>query len=354
MDDTRWLASLTIERQKALLDKHAAFWRREPGSGPLMGFAPRSRLFPLQNLDYTHEGRLHPADVTESMIQSDIHYGPPIDPEDDLLPGKIPLEPLAWAEGYCGANVFFSSNARTVWTKPYCEDKEDPAPIRLAAEPDWLTKLVLATQMNAQALDSAYLISESLLRGPADCLESIIGSSRLCVDLYDEPEGILVAMDWLASRVLELAAAQHSTIPRFHGGTINRYRIWAPGSNVVTQADVATLMSPSHFRRLLLPSYRRIARAFDTVTIHFHSAGWQHAEALMEVDEFAAIEWGMDPTGPTLRDMLPIFARILEKKCLILMNIETDAEVDLLLTRLPHEGLCIIRRKNYDEAIGTH
>jgi hypothetical protein len=74
MDTTRWLISLTVERQKALLDRHTAFWQRAPGSGPLTGFAPRSRLFPLQNLDYAHEGKLLPSDITESMIQSDIRY----------------------------------------------------------------------------------------------------------------------------------------------------------------------------------------------------------------------------------------------------------------------------------------
>ena len=86
INDQRWLTSLPLSRQQELSERHAAFWRRQPGSGPLLGFVPTSRIFPLQKLKFQHEGRLTPEAITEAVLLSDTQYRPPIDPEDDLFP----------------------------------------------------------------------------------------------------------------------------------------------------------------------------------------------------------------------------------------------------------------------------
>jgi hypothetical protein len=347
--DQPWLTSLPVSRQQELLERHAAFWRRTPGSGPLLGFAPTSRVFPLQNLNMQHEGRLTPETITEAVLRSDTEYLPPIDPEDDLFPGKIPLEPLAWSESYTGANIFMSTAALTVWAEPGSQPPRTLAEVAARLQPAWLDKLVEATRVNVEAAGGELLLTEPLLRGPADCLEALIGAGQLCYRLCDEPETLAEITGWLADRVIELARAQAAVLPPFHGGMLNRYRLWAPGLNVVTQADISTVMSPAHFREVFLPAYRKVAQAFDTVTIHFHSSAHQHVKALLEIEELAAIEWGLDPTGPTLEELVPVFARILDSKCVIVMNLHTDAEVAMLLDRLPHEGLCLIQRKAYPE-----
>jgi len=341
------LISIPAQRQDELLRKHAAFWKRESGSGPLIGFAPNSRIFPLQNLKFEHEGRLNAEDITKEVIQSDAQYVPPIDPEDDLLPGKIPLEPLAWSEGYTGARVYMSSKACTVWTKPGDDVPQNIQELEECLQPAWMGRLIKGTSANIKAARGRYLISETLLRGPADCMEALIGAERLCLWFHDRVQFMQEMADWLAEKIITLTKAQLAAIPEFHGGRINRYRIWGPGTNIVTQADISNILSPTYFRDSFLPAYRKIAGAFDTATIHFHSSSVQHIDALLEIDEFAAIEWGLDPVGPSLEDMVPIFKRILETKCVIIMNIKTDKEVRMLLEKLPHEGLCIIKRKDY-------
>jgi len=340
------LSTLPAERQCELLGRHRAFWAREPGSAALIGYAPSSRIFPLTNLRLHHEGPFTPELITREVMDADARYRPPVYETDDLLPGKIPLEAIEWSQGYTGARLFMSSAAQTVWAEPGTDHPTSITELADRLQPAWLAKLVETTQYLAGELGETMLLSESLLRGPADCLEALVGAERLCLELYDNPERTAEMADWLAERVIELARAQIAVLPRLDGGTINRYRLGAPGSNIVTQADIANVMSPAHFRKVFCPAYRRIARAFDTATIHFHSCAWQHVDALLEIPELAAIEWGMDPTGPTLEEMVPVFARILEEKCVILMNIRTEAETAMLLDRLPHEGLCIIRRKD--------
>ena len=341
------LTSISAQRQDELLRKHAAFWKRQSHSGPLIGFAPNSRIFPLQNLKFEHEGRLNAEDITEEVIKSDTQFVPPIDPEDELLPGKIPLEPFAFSEGYTGAEVYMSSKAFAVWTKAYDDVPQNIPQLEEGLQPAWMDVLLKGTSANVKAAQGRHLISEALLRGPADCLEALIGAERLCLWLYDRPQLVREMADWLAEKIITLTKAQLAAIGEFHGGMINRYRIWGPGRNIVTQADISNILSPDQFRDFFLPAYRKIAGAFDTATIHFHSSSVQHVDALLEIDELAAIEWGLDPVGPSLEDMVSVFKQILETKCVIIMNIKTDQEVQMLLENLPGEGLCIIKRKDY-------
>jgi hypothetical protein len=303
-------------------------------------------LFPLANLGVEHEGRFLAGDVTDAVIEADTRYRPSFLAEDDLFPAKIPLEPLAFAEGYVGAEVFLSSQAQTCWTKPGRPVPASIGDLQARLDPAWRERLAEATRRNVEAAGNDVLVTESLLRGPADCLESVLGAQDLCLALCDRPAWLAEMADWTTERTIELYEAQLAVVPRFHGGTLNRYRIWGPGRNIVTQADIANVMSPAHFRDIFLPSYRRLAGHFDTATIHFHSSAWRHVDALLEIDELAAVEWGMDPNGPTLRDLLPVFARILQSKCVILMNVHRADEVQMLLDHLPHPGLCIILRRS--------
>lgn len=329
------------------IERHIAFWKREKNVGVLMGIAPRTQIFPLQNIPLIYEGRLDPDDLTTEIIKMEAAYHPTFNVEDALLPSKIPMEFMEWTQAYCGAEVYLSHKAGTVWTEPGDNPPMNLEELNGRFKPAWLNKIIEVTSANLESAKGVHLLSESLMRGPADCLEALVGAEQLCLMLYDNPDIIYAMTGYFTDRIIEITKAQQQYLPRIGGGTVNRYRLAGKGENIVTQADISNVMSPNTFREHFIPHYRRLAAAFDTVTIHFHSSAFQHADALLEASCFDAIEWGMDPIGPTLEQMIPVFRKILEAgPCLILMNIKTDAEIGMLLSKLPHDGLCIIRRGN--------
>lgn len=343
----RWLSTLSTDRQQSMLALHDAFWRRE-NCRILIGYAPINRLFPLQNLHIEHEGRFVPKDITESLMQSDMVYRQPIVSGDDLFPAKIPLEALPWSEGYTGANVYLSSRAKAVWSDHAHSKPCNVTELKNRVDPGWRKKLIQATTITVEAMADERLVSESLFRGPADCIEAVMGAEALCYALYDWPDELSLMAEFMADRVIELYQAQFEVLGTFHGGTINRYRLWGPGQNIVTQADIANVMSPEHFKLVFVPSYRRLMQSFDTVTIHFHSSAAQHVDVLLEIDELDAIEWALDPIGPTLEQMVEVFVKIQRAgKCVIIMNLNTDEQVRLLEDRLDVGGLCLIIRKEF-------
>ncbi|MCC6681896.1 MAG: hypothetical protein IT445_13435 [Phycisphaeraceae bacterium] len=346
-DNNRWLVTLPQCRQKEMLAKHAAFWTREPGSAALLGYVTESSRFPLQNLDIQHEGAFTPQDITAEFLRADTSYREPILPEDELFPAKTPLAPIPWSEGYCGADIFLYTKSRTARAKSPGKPPESLEELQAMLQPAWLDKLVESTKANVSAAADKSLVCESILRGPGDCLESLIGAQTLCLWCYDKPELLMDMLDWLADCLIRLHKAQLAATPHFHGGTVNRYHVWGPEENIMTAADVAVLLSPTHFRDIFLPSYRKIARSFKTAGIHFHTAARQHATALMEMDELDAIEWGLDSMGPPLEELLPLFARILQNKSVILKNVINESQAEMIRKKLPNEGLCLIIRKNY-------
>ena len=157
----KWLRSIPRGRQKELLERHEAFWRREPGSRALIGFSPNTHVFPIQNFGIEHEGLLRAEDISEAVMRADTKHRPPFDPQDDLFPAKIPLEYMEWSQGYCGAQVFLSTKAQTVWAGSGDNIPKTVDELKTRVQIAWLEKLVEATQINVEAATDELLISES-------------------------------------------------------------------------------------------------------------------------------------------------------------------------------------------------
>jgi hypothetical protein len=124
---------------------------------------------------------------------------------------------------------------------------------------------------------------------------------------------------------------QASGTPRFAGGYVSAYGIWAPGTVVRTQADNATMLSPTVYRERVLPHDRAVMRQFDYPLIHLHSGCLHVAEALLEVPELRAIQVSVDhPGGPLAAQVMPILERMVARKPLIVTGPVTSAELEAL------------------------
>jgi hypothetical protein len=61
---------------------------------------------------------------------------------------------------------------------------------------------------------------------------------------------------------------------------------------------------------------------------------------MLGLDKLKAIEVTLDlPIGPPIEDLIPLWNRILEKKCLIICGPVTQRQFNLLLSRLSPRGL---------------
>jgi hypothetical protein len=340
------MADSTVDN---LLELHTAFWNRgleKPVVNVDCSLMTRSRFVPALPPEWESQRTvtLEPSVLLPERLQP-----APFDlGTKDNTRGAVafntwmPYFRVPWLTGIAGCEVVASSSGQTVWPYSYLDDDWYELPRQgFAPRLDWLDKLLEFTQFIVDRYYPERCIptTDLIARGPGDLLLHSLGPERLYLGLYDHPHEMKLLLDQITDIYIRWGQAQLEIIPKFHGGYCNTYGIWGPGATIRSQEDYATNLSRAHFEEFLLPGARRVAAAFEYETFHTHSGFPQLAEWMLEVDELKCIEVALDPTGPTLEESIPLWNRILDEKCLILLGPLTPGQLHFLVTELSPGGL---------------
>ena len=329
---------------QSTLNRHLSFWTRSANATPLVGRPQQDSVFPLRNLRCSlPEGRLGPEDIQPDEFLPVKDGESPVEGDGDLPHAHWAIPALPWTEAIAGCPVFVLQQSGTTWARPVLADAEPLTTYRPAVDRAWLAKLTACTKALVDHAAGDYFVSTTLMRGPLDMLGAMLGTARLFLAFTDEPEQVPRLLRVCTDVWIEAAEAQFSVIPSTAGGYVNRYRLWAPGRSVVTQADISSLISPHTYARFLSPCDARLGETFDYLTIHTHSAGQTQLDHWLAQPSRDCIEISVDHLGPTFAEQIPLYRRILEQKSLVLMNLNED-EVSLALRELPASGLAILPR----------
>jgi hypothetical protein len=118
--------------------------------------------------------------------------------------------------------------------------------------------------------------------------------------------------------------------------------LWAPGKCFMYQDDLTAVASPFVFERFLSPLHARICSRYPHSFFHLHPASFMILDGLLNVDGLSVVQTQKEiGTGPSVVEMLPRLAGILEKKALFFSGDLTTGELDLLFESLRPQGLCI-------------
>lgn len=337
--------SAELER---LLERHRLFWEHRLADGPLMEVHEYVPLRP--NPDVPLRGGRRAVEGTEIVPDE-------LDLDAMLRQWPVPSECLAgqylhqvapyglcWMEGLMGANV--RAAAGSIWSEPGSFDWSRVGDLRARLAPDnpWYQKLREYVALLVEAAAGRVPVTHTLMRGPIDIAQALVGSEALSLALHDHPAEVAEMLSTGADAFIQVGRMFAELIPQFHDGyTI--FGIWAPGTVVRMQADHSALLSPDTYRKWLLPLDRRMAAAFDYSWFHLHSGCTHIVEALCENEALKAVEVAIDPwpAAPRLYELLPRLAKIQEAgKCLLIDGGPISREeLDETLRVLPHEGLAL-------------
>jgi hypothetical protein len=331
-----------------LLERHRAFWERRLTDGPLTSVRQFRPLRP--NPDVPLLGGRRAIEGTPIVPDE-------LDLDAMLAQWPVPDEPIAgdylreaapyglcWVEGFAGANVEAASGS--IWSAPVPFDWTSVGSLRERLRPDnrWYAKLREYVGRLATEADGLVPVTQTLMRGPIDIAEALVGTEELALALYDHPDELANMLGIGADAFITIGNLFAEAAPAFHGGhTI--FGIWAPGMVVRMQADHASVLSPEDYRKWCLPDDRRMAAAFDYTFYHLHSGNMHVLDSLLDNEALNAIEVCLDPWpfAPRLRDLLPQITRIQAagKSLLIDGGPISKDELDQALSTLPHSGLAL-------------
>ncbi|NLF00648.1 MAG: hypothetical protein GX601_06680 [Anaerolineales bacterium] len=344
------MSEMTFDSEGALLlERHARWWRCEGGLLARVSDGPLGPLWlPLA------DGSLASRDlaVTPDVLDIDRMAGPMLKPgllglNGDQFCCEMPYSRVPWVEAILGAQVWATIQGGSMRTRPVVTQWDDWARRLAQWDETWLAQLLRLTELMVARSGGRYAVTQTLMRGPCDLAEALLGPELMCFSMVDHPSELRGFVEDATSVFIHALCEQLARIPRIQGGMVNPFGIWAPGTVVRTQCDATAFLSARHYAEWYLPHDVRICEAADFSIIHLHSCSLHVVDVLLGVERPHAIQVTLEtgPNVPTLAELAPVFRRILETKPLIVDGPLSDAEVAVLQKALPADGLCILARQ---------
>jgi hypothetical protein len=336
-----------------LLKRHANWWQRK---GCLLSSPESSMLgnlwLPLSNGTIAVED----VDLTPDMVDVDRIVGSalgpgPIETLDDQLRHVGPYTPIPWVEAIMGVPIRTTIQGGSMRARDHVDNWDEWAFHAEHFDSDWYELLMRFVDLLAERKGGKRAITQTLMRGPSDLAEAVLGPENMCLSLYDTPNEMHRFLDFATDLFIKVLHAQLRRIPDIEGGYVNPFGIWAPGTVVRNQCDATAFLSADHYEKWFLPYDMRIWKSVDYSIQHVHSNSLHTVDVLLAQEVPHAIQVTVDiqPAGPQVQEVIPTLKKILSKKSLVIEGWLTQDEVRTLQSELPGDGLSITIRRQPGE-----
>ena len=332
-----------------VLEKHRCFWQRTDVSEPLVQkfhFGGLIRKpYPLS------DGRslVEPTQVFPAQI--DIHRLLGLDStrktalDGLMINATAPVFPEAWMESLIGCPIYASAFSCTA--KPVTNDIERFASefrVSDALQSPWLEVMdeVIETAVDVSAGQIG--VRQLHLRGIIDMLAACFGEESLCLALADHSSQLKKLIQTFAQLYVEVALRGLAVRPRWNGGYVSAWGLFAPGTLLDYQVDASSIVSTDLYDEFFGEHDASIISQCDYSLTHVHSCGLHVIDALLRIDKLGAIEISLDGDA-TVWDP----ARIIEycqkiqsaNKSVLVHGQLSQADLNELLASLSPVGLAI-------------
>lgn len=340
------------EGERALLTRHQAWWRRGALLVARVDSAPLGDLWlPLSDGTVASDDLdLIPEILDLNRLAGERRAPGPLCFEGDRVETRAPFVRVPWLEAILGCPIRATIRGGSMRAHGLVTSWDDWHGAAGWRDSPWLAALLELTEHLVARSGGRHAVTHTLMRGPVDLAEAVLGPELLALSLYDHPSHLRRFLDEVTDVFIGVLEEQMRRVPAVDGGYVNPFGVWAPGRIVRTQCDASAILSPQQYRDWFLPHDVRICEAVDYSVIHLHSGSLHTVDVLMEVERPHAIQVSLDPppSGPPVRELVPTFRRILEGKPLIVDGYLTEDEIRHLLGLLPHNGLYISARTTPD------
>jgi len=332
-----------------VLDKHRLFWLNAEVDGPLIqkfhfdGF--KSKPYPLS------DGRsiVDPMRILPDQI--DIHrllgltktQQMPLDGFKFNWSG--PVLPEAWMESLIGCAIYvsaFSCTAKAVMNN--IEQFASDFQVNDALQSPWLEVMDKVIETAVDVSGDQIGVRQLHMRGIIDMLAAGLGEESLCLGLLDHDRPLKQLIQDFTQLYIEVALRGLALRPRWNGGYVSSWGLFAPGTLLDYQADASSLVRAELYKEFFLECDSSIISNFEYSIVHVHSCGLHIIDALLEIDKLNAIEISLDrETGVWEPAKIIEYCKKIQsaKKSVLIHGQLSQAELNQLSASLSPAGLAI-------------
>lgn len=257
----------------------------------------------------------------------------------DTLPMVRPDFGPVVLSGVFGGKVEFGAD--TTWTHAYINDDWSNAPDwRLDPDNPWWAKIVRFSQLVAAHGQGKFLFQTPNLGSSADILLNLRGSTELCLDVVDQPEKILAAVEAIYPTWRETTRQLFDLALAAGVGVTHHTMTWSGLPHTPLECDFNYMIGQEDFERLFLPDIARQSATLNRCVFHVDGPGAvKHLDALLSVPSIQAIQYVPGGGTPSALPWVGMYRKIQAAGKSV--QIVCPAEEVLALSReLKPEGVC--------------
>ena len=195
----------------------------------------------------------------------------------------------------------------TSWPTPVIEDWETDLPgIGFDPNNTWWKRIYEFTRLAVERSQGKYLVRIPDVDFGSDTCDALRGTSRLCLDLYDNPEGVLRLLSVIEEAKKEAVSRLCALLSRHEDGCVATFKDWGPGPFYGMRSDFSYLINPSKFRELFLAHKIREAEYLSPCTLfHCHTEDLDEKRAgrlawldvILSIPKLNGVQWGIPGSG---------------------------------------------------------
>jgi len=289
------------------LERFDAWYRQKPTDRPLISVwikrGENEKLFPPYEeapYDDAEDVYTNPEKRLARVMNS---YGRMQKPGAEAYPNfTIDLGAGSMAL-YLGSEPHFTPE--TVWFKPFLEDYSAALPFRYDPENKWWLKhLELIKRLVKLAGETDIVINVPDIVENIDILSAIRDPQLCCLDLYDHPDEVKLALDGITKLYRVYYDAIYDIVKRPDGSSsFTAFNVIGYGKTAKLQCDFNAMMSPLHFKEFVVPTLALQCGWLDNTIFHLDGPECiVHVDALMTVERLGGLQWTTGARNPLSGD----------------------------------------------------
>lgn len=336
---------LSIEER---LQRNRDFWEGNPQKRPLcimrMGKIFFSREFEATKDIITKGHVVTPdqIDVDKFLPDYERMYQELCQVDMDGFFSADPCTGIPWMEGAMGAQILGSTVSFV--SHKTMDGVEDLENLRFDPNNAWMAKYLEFVEKLQKLGDGRFSVGQPILRGVTDTIGSLIGQTELIYAVMEEHDLIKRSFDTIVQAQRYLIEEQYKQVKPFHGGyCVGFYHVWAPDKVIWYQEDLCALLSPSHYVEYLYDTSCKYIDGYKYSLVHLHPTSFFCLDEMLKIKNLSVIQVNKDVGGPSVREMMPQFQKIIEhgKKVLIGMAHLNQDDIDAVFECLPSHSVAL-------------
>lgn len=163
------------------------------------------------------------------------------------------------------------------------------------------------------------------LGGNLDILASLIGSTRLAMEMLDNPDEVARLCEEIRQVWLDCYDQLKGFINIETRGSTCWAAVWAPERYYMFQSDFAYMISPEMFKRFVVPDLKMCAETIPYAFYHLDGKGQiRHVDQLLALDGLRGIQWIPGDGAPPPEEWLSLLEKIIagDKRCQLYVSAE--------------------------------